>query len=54
MSVYMFLEYNMSKYQWIFTKLSICIDTVKIWFGIANGQISSVFEGLSARLTFVF
>ena len=29
--------------QWIFTKLSMCIDIVAIWFGIANGQISSIF-----------
>ena len=26
-----------------FTKLGMCIDIVKIWFGIANGQISSNF-----------
>ena len=33
---------NLSK-QWIFTKLGMCIDIVEIWFGIANGQISSNF-----------
>ena len=32
------------KHQWIFTKLGICIDLVEIWFGIANGQISSNFD----------
>ena len=31
-------------YQWIFTKLDMCIDIVYIWFGIANGQISSIFD----------
>ena len=31
---------NLSKCQWIFTKLSVCIDIVEIWFGIANGEIS--------------
>ena len=31
---------NLSKHQWIFTKLVMCIDIVEIWFGIANGQIS--------------
>ena len=36
---------NLSKHQWIFTKLGMCIDTVEIWFGIANGQISSNFDG---------
>ena len=37
----------MSKYQWIFTKLGMCIDIVEIWFGIAKGQISSIFDSLS-------
>ena len=26
------------------TKLSLCIDIVEIWFGIANGQISYIFD----------
>ena len=30
---------NLSKHQWIFTEFGMCIDIVKIWFGIANGQI---------------
>ena len=38
-----FPEENLSKHQWIFTKLGMCIDIVEIWFGIANGQISSNF-----------
>ena len=42
---------NLSKHQWIFTKLGMCIDILKIWFGIANGQISSFFTELSARDT---
>ena len=29
-----------SKDQWMFTKLSMCIDILAIWFWIANGQIS--------------
>ena len=33
-----------SKYQWIFPKLGVCIDIVETWFGIADGQISSIFE----------
>ena len=32
---------NLSKHQWIFTKLGVCIDIVEVWFGVANGQISS-------------
>ena len=43
----------MSKYKWIFTKLGVCIDIVAVWFEIANGQISSIFE-LSARDMSIF
>ena len=42
--IFSFLDNNLSKYQWIFTKLGVCIDIVEIWFGIANGQISSIFD----------
>ena len=34
-----FPDDNLSKRQWIFIKLGMCIDIVEIWFGIANGQI---------------
>ena len=44
MSVFSFLDDNLSKYQWIFTKLGMCIDIVDICFGIANGQILSIFD----------
>ena len=30
MYVFSFLDYNLSKYQWIFTKLGMCIDIVEI------------------------
>ena len=46
MSVFSFLDYNFSKYQWIFTKLGMCIDIVEICFWIANGLISSIFDGV--------
>ena len=45
------------------TKLGMCIDFVHIWFGIANGQISSTSDKLFAHhmimvgyycLTFLF
>ena len=42
-SIFLFPNDNLSKHQWIFTKLGMCIDIVEIWFGIANGQISSNF-----------
>ena len=44
MSIFSFLDDNFNKYQWIFTKLGMCIDILDIGFGIANGQISSVFD----------
>ena len=37
--IFLFPDDNLSKHQWIFTKLGTCIDIVEIWFGIANGQI---------------
>ena len=39
-----FLDDKLSKHQWIFTKLGVCIDIVEIWFGITYGQISSIFD----------
>ena len=46
-----FPDDNLSKHQWIFTKLSKCIDIVEIRFGIANGQILSIFYGVICRDT---
>ena len=44
-SVFSFPDDYLSKHQWIFfTKLGMCIDILKIWFGIVNGQISSIFD----------
>ena len=53
-SVFSFLDNNFSKYQWIFTKLGMCIYFVEIRFGIANGQSSSIFTVLSARHRSIF
>ena len=39
LSIFLFLEDNLSKCQRIFTKLGMYIDIVKIWFWIANGQL---------------
>ena len=44
--IFSFLDDNLSKHQWIFTTLGMCIDIVEIWFGIANGQILSIFDGV--------
>ena len=49
-----FPDDNLSKHQWIFTKLGMCIDIVEIWFGIANGQIRPIFTELYARDTPIF
>ena len=50
-----FPDGNLSKHQWIFTKLGMCIDIVDFWFGIANGQISSNFYGvICPRYTYMF
>ena len=43
-SVFSFQDNNLSKSQCICTKLDMCIDVGEIWFGIANRQISSVFD----------
>ena len=42
----LFQDDNLSKHQLIFTKLGMRIDIVEIWYGIANGQILSNFEGI--------
>ena len=57
-SDFSFLDSNLSKYQGIFTKLGLCIDIVEVWFGIANGQISSardtsIFSSQDNQLTWV-
>ena len=40
-SVFSFLDDNLSKCQWIFIELDVCIDIVDIWFGIDDEQILS-------------
>ena len=44
--IYLFQDDNLSKHQWIFTKLDMCIDIAEIWFLVADGQISSIFDGV--------
>ena len=44
MPIFLFLGNNLCKCQGILTKLCTCIDIKEIWLGIANGQISSVFD----------
>ena len=47
-----FQDDNLSKCQWIFTRLGMCFDIVEIWFGIANGQISSIFDTIMVMDSF--
>ena len=44
MPIFSFLDDNLSKCQGILTKLGTCIDLKEIWFKVANGQISSMFD----------
>ena len=46
MPIFSFPDDNLSKHQWIFTKLGMCIDIVEIWFVNANEQISSNSDGV--------
>ena len=48
-----FPDDNLSKHQWIFAKSGVGMDIMEIWYGIANGQISSNFDGLSAHFFFI-
>ena len=41
-SVFSFPDENLSKYQWTFT--SRCITILELCFGLANGQIWSIFD----------
>ena len=42
--IFSFPDDNFSKCQGILTKLGTCIEMKEIWFGIANGEISSMFD----------
>ena len=44
MFIFPFPDDNLSKNQYTFTKLGLCIDIVELWFEIAKKQISSIFE----------
>ena len=43
MSIFLFQDNNLSKSQWIFTKLDMCIYIVEICFWIANTKLSLFF-----------
>ena len=53
-SEFSFTDYNLSKCQWIFTKLGVCIDIVEIWFWIVMGKFCQFLTELSACNRSVF
>ena len=42
-SLFLFQASNLHKFQWIFTKLDMCIDILEIWFRISKRQTLSIF-----------
>ena len=48
-SIFSFQDNNLAKSQQIFTKLDMCIDIVKIWFGIAFSYISSILNSYLSK-----
>ena len=54
LAVFLFLHNNMSKHQWIFTKLSMCIDIKEaIGLGLLMGKFCQFLTKLSACHTVV-
>ena len=45
--VFLFLDNNLGRSQWIFTKLDVCIDVVESWFGM--GKFHQFVSELSAH-----
>ena len=48
-SVVSFQDKNLCKFQWIFTKLDVCIDIGKIWFGLVLGKFRQFLTVISPR-----
>ena len=44
MPIFSFPDDNLSNCKGSLTKLGTCIDMKEIWFGIANGRISPMFD----------
>ena len=47
----LFLDDILSKRQWIFTKLGVCIDIVEIWLGLLMSKFYQCLTELSASAT---
>ena len=46
---FLFPDDNLSKHQWIFTKLGMCIDIVEIGLGLLMSKFRQFLTELSAR-----
>ena len=53
-SIFSFLNDNFTKYQWIFTKLGVCIDIVDICLGMLMVKFRLILIELSAWHTSIF
>ena len=49
MPIFLFPDDNLSKFKGILDKFGTCIDIKEIWFRMANGQISSIFDSYLSR-----
>ena len=47
-SVFSFPDNNLSKFQWIFAKLGMCLAIVEIWLGLLMDKFCQCFTELSA------
>ena len=54
MSVFSFMDDNLNKYQWIFTKLGMCLDIVEIDLALLMGKCRQFLAELSSRNRSVF
>ena len=45
-----FPDDNLSKHQWIFTKLGTCIDIVEIWFGMLMSKCRQILKELDTPI----
>ena len=54
LSIFSFLYDNLSKGQWIFTKLDACIDVVEICLGLLMGKFRKFLPELSAHDSSIF
>ena len=52
--IFSFPDDNLSKHQWIFTELGMCIDILEICLGLLMGKFRQFLTELSAQDTPIF